>query len=523
MHPLIYLLVITAYINISMNHCLIFGVTNGGIFRATGAHRIANHLRLQGWDCEVVDFIEYWSFDQIKELLLSRVNENTKFFGFSITFNLTKNEQLLLNLVNWAKEKWPNLKFISGGHSVPFFPAPFDYHIMSYAEFALDELLKWLFSNGVTPVFDPLLKKGNMEVINATVHLPAHPFPEAVIKYEPRDFMTPTDHGVIEFSRGCIFQCKFCNFPVLGVRGDYTRSAESVYEQMMFNYDNYGVQDYGVSDETFNDRTEKIAKFADVVEKLPWKPYFSAFIRADLLISRPRDREELLRLGLHAHLYGIESFNAQSLKYIGKGMAPDRLKEGLIDVRNYFKKHIGHRFRASINLIAGLPHETLETMEETCQWIHKNWLDQTVTCQPLRINKDDEPRPSIVDESYDTLGYVEMTPEEQYAAINSRDGEAWVHLEYGHFELLERNRIWKNEHMNWYQAVSYSAKINGGGKKFGNIEKVYPLHMPLVYSDKFGNILTTDEKLKLYGKKTREAEEGARVYIQNYISKKLSL
>ena len=128
-----------------MNYCLIFGVTNGGIYRSTGAHRIATHLREQNWDVEVVDFIEFWTLDQVKELLLSRVNSHTKFIGFSITFNLTSNEQLLLDTTVWAKEKWPNLTFISGGHSVPFFASPFDYHIMSYGEYALDELLTWLF------------------------------------------------------------------------------------------------------------------------------------------------------------------------------------------------------------------------------------------------------------------------------------------------------------------------------------------------------------------------------------------
>lgn len=502
-----------------MNHCLIFGVTNGGVYRSSGAHRIANHLRIQGWDAEVIDFIEFWNFDQVKQLLSSRITSNTKFIGFSITFNLTSNEKLLSDIVDWVKKKWPNLKFISGGHSVPFFNAPFDYHIMSYGEFALDELLQWLFSNGVTPIFDPLLKKGNLEVINATVHRPSHPFPEAIIKYEQRDFMTPTDQGIMEFSRGCVFKCKFCNFPVLGVRGDYTRSQESVYEQLMFNYDNYGMQDYGISDETFNDRTEKITKFADVVERLPWKPYFSSFIRADLLVSRPADREELLRLGLHAQLYGVESFNAQSLKYIGKGMSPERLKEGLIEVKNFFKKHVGHRFRASIGLIAGLPYETLDSLEETKQWIYKHWADQVVACQPLRINKEGEPRPSILDESYESLGYSIMTEQEKIASENFDT----LHLDPFHFELLDQNIIWKNENMTWFDAVSYSAKINGVSKRFGDLSKVYPLHLPLVYSDKFGNILTTDQKLKLVGKKLHEAHDFSNIYIQNYIDKKLNI
>lgn len=503
-----------------MNHCLIFGVTNGGIYRSTGAHRIATHLREQNWDVEVVDFIEFWSLEQVKELLLSRVNSHTKFIGFSITFNLTSNEQLLLDTTVWAKEKWPNLTFISGGHSVPFFASPFDYHIMSYGEYALDELLTWLFSNGVKPKFDPLLAKGNMQVINATVNYPAHPFPDATIKYQVRDFMTPTDQGVIEFSRGCIFKCKFCNFPVLGVKGDYTRSQDSVYEQLMFNYDNYGMQDYGISDETFNDRTEKITKFADVVEKLPWKPYFNAFVRPDLLVSRPKDREEMLRLGVHAHLYGVESFNAKSAKYVGKGMDPERLQAGLLDVKHYFKKHIGHRYRAQISLITGLPYETADSLEQTKQWINKNWLDQNVSSHPLLIHKLGEPRPSDIDESYESLGYS-VIPNEERANLTNNDSN---HLDAGQLELYEQGIVWKNEHMNFYDAVTFASKINNVYTKYGvDLRRLQPLYLPLVYSDSEGNILNTDSKLKLIGRKITEAEVHSKIYIQKYIDKKLSI
>jgi radical SAM superfamily enzyme YgiQ (UPF0313 family) len=332
--------------------------------------------------------------------------------------------------------------------------------------------------------------------------------------------MTPTDQGVIEFSRGCIFKCKFCNFPVLGVKGDYTRSQDSVYEQLMFNYDNYGMQDYGISDETFNDRTEKITKFADVVEKLPWKPYFNAFVRPDLLVSRPKDREEMLRLGVHAHLYGVESFNAKSAKYVGKGMDPERLQAGLLDVKQYFKKHIGHRYRAQISLITGLPHETADTLEQTRQWINKHWLDQNVSSHPLLIHKLGEPRPSDIDESYESLGYS-VIPNEERANLTNNDSD---HLDAGQLELYEQGIVWKNEHMNFYDAVTFASKINNVYTKYGvDLRRLQPLYLPLVYSDSEGNILNTDSKLKLIGRKITEAEVHSKIYIQKYIDKKLSI
>jgi radical SAM superfamily enzyme YgiQ (UPF0313 family) len=337
----------------------------------------------------------------------------------------------------------------------------------------------------------------------------------------------PNEHGVMEFSRGCIFKCKFCNFPVLGVKGDYTRSQESVYEQLMFNYDNYGIQDYGISDETFNDRSDKITKFADVVEKLPWKPYFNSFIRPDLLVARPNDKEELLRLGLYAHFYGVESFNPNTAKYIGKGMAPEKLKQGLLDVKDYFKKHVGFKYRAQISLITGLPHETLDTLEETKQWINKHWLDQVITAQPLIIHKLGEPRPSDLDESYESMGYEEIPFDSKsyLHALNIKESSEQVNdiSIYRNTDAYQ-GIIWKNSHMNFYDAISFAGKLNGLYKKSSiNLNKVDPLFLPQVYSDSLGNVLTTDEKLKLIGNKVLVAHENARVFIKSYIEKKLSI
>jgi len=65
-----------------INHCVIFGLTTW--HRSGGAHRIANHLRNQGWDAEVIDYGAFWKLEQLQELSRSRITKNTKFFGFSL-------------------------------------------------------------------------------------------------------------------------------------------------------------------------------------------------------------------------------------------------------------------------------------------------------------------------------------------------------------------------------------------------------------------------------------------------------
>ena len=48
-----------------MNHGLIIGGVVDyhyvSVKRAPGAHKIATHLRRQGWDVEVLDFVQSWT------------------------------------------------------------------------------------------------------------------------------------------------------------------------------------------------------------------------------------------------------------------------------------------------------------------------------------------------------------------------------------------------------------------------------------------------------------------------------
>ena len=90
----------------------------------------------------------------------------------------------------------------------------------------------------------------------------------------------------METSRGCRFACSYCNFPILGVKGDYTRSQECFERNIKENYDEWGVTEYIITDDTFNDYIPKIQKYGDVVQSLSFEPNFTGYVR-----SRPHDHE----------------------------------------------------------------------------------------------------------------------------------------------------------------------------------------------------------------------------------------
>jgi radical SAM superfamily enzyme YgiQ (UPF0313 family) len=354
-----------------MNHCLIFNVSvteRFGAGRTSGAYRIAHFLRENNWDVEVIDFAMDWSLNELKALAMSRVNSNTKFFGFSHMFSAWSDT--LEEFIVWSRENYPDLKYISGSSVNPLFDSKqIDYYTQGFGEKAIVVLLNYLFSNGERPRF--WLNSGK-KIINAIADYPAYPMEDLSIQYQVRDFIEPHEWLGMEFSRGCMFSCDFCNFPLLGVKEDTSRSAKSFDLDVRKNYDNWGVKNYSCVDETFNDRPAKIKKFADIVETLPFEPFFTGFVRPDLLVTRPNDRVDMARMNFRGHYYGIESFNRPSAKSIGKGMDSDKLKQGLIDVKKYFETTGNGFYRGTIGLIVGLPYDTKETLELSRDWMIDN-------------------------------------------------------------------------------------------------------------------------------------------------------
>jgi radical SAM superfamily enzyme YgiQ (UPF0313 family) len=505
-----------------MNHCLIFNVNGTVMDRLGGAHRIASHLRSQEWDCEVIDFFNSWSLEELAELMNSRITQNTKFVGFSYIFSLDATHPLVKDFTAWIKKHHPDLLVISGSQTTLVDNEYVDYHVTGYGEYALDTILKYKFSNGPAPIFDSMKINYRTKVVNALHNYPAYPFRNPIIKYEARDFMNENEWGKIEFSRGCKFKCAYCSYPVLGVKGDYSRDAESAKIQLQETYDQFGITNWVVSDETFNDRTEKITKFADMVETLNFDPYFSGYIRADLLVSRPKDREELLRMRFLGHFYGIETFNHESAKSINKGMDSQKLQNGILEVKEFFKKNVGKYYRGQMAFIVGLPHETKQSIENTLKWLKANWIDQVASANPLQIGTLDDYRSSEMAVDYKKYGYREMpnATYPEYDFIKSIHNDNLLYKS----EMMNRGVVWENDFMNVFEASDLAERFQYEVYKIGNhsIERLDPFLMSELLCHNDGNPLNLEEKLKLMSHLASPNYRSYTTFVENYKQKKLN-
>lgn len=440
-------------------HGLIF--SDSFLTRNMGAYKIAHVLRNQGWDIEVIDFFRFWKKDELVTLLKQRVNKNTKFIGYGALFYDPANVPTFF--FNMIKKQWPELVTIFGTQSNTIIDnRNINYAISGWAENAIVALLKYLFSNGDRPI---MTEKGFTKKIDANIHYPDYPTKTLSVEYQDRDFIQPYETLATEFSRGCKFKCKFCNFPVLGVKGDYTRSAEDFSYEIKKVYDQFGVKKFIVADETSNDSTRKIIKFADQVEKFDFTPCFSGFARADLMVRHTEQKEHLLRMNFVNHYYGIESFNYESAKSIGKGMKTEELQKGLIDIKNYFKTHGTGNFRATLSFIIGLPYETVYSLEQTGNWLNNHWRDQAIEPFVMEIPTSSTYKESELSKNYKKYGYRQYS--KKITTDKQKQLEEYFHTYSGGaspYDIL----IWENEYLNVFDSI----KIN---ENFQNKKQERPL------------------------------------------------
>ena len=364
--------------------------------RSAGAHRIATWLRENEWDIEVIDFWPAWSREELVELFETRVKKDTIWVGLSAMFPLggagKKNQEKVAEIIEnlrYIKSLYPDLVFIGGSQNISAtLGYPLDYYVGGFAEYGIIELLKMITGQTHNCIVHEREYWGaTRKVVECRHDYPAWPFPNAHVKYQDRDFMRSDEVPTIEMGRGCIFECKFCSFTVLGVKGDHSRCADSLRNELIDNYERWGINTYTISDETINDSPAKLTKIADVIRSLPFEVNLAGYLRGDLLVAKPGTWEDIWDMGLWSHFYGIESFNHKAAAYVGKGMNPDRLKDGLLEVQDWFRNK--GKFRATISMIVGLPHETRETFLEGRDWVMENMPGHSYSFAPLMVADGD--------------------------------------------------------------------------------------------------------------------------------------
>ena len=171
--------------------------------------------------------------------------------------------------------------------------------------------------------------------ISEDPHATKYDFCSGATNYTENDFITPQEILSIECSRGCRFACKFCSFPLIG-RKDLAKNwktQECFRNELMENYEKWGTHKYMIVDDTFNDSTDKLRYYNEVIQSLPFEINFWCYLRAEMVVNEPEQIELLRDMGIMHCFFGIETYTQAAGKVIGKGMDPDRIKDMLHKAR----------------------------------------------------------------------------------------------------------------------------------------------------------------------------------------------
>jgi hypothetical protein len=435
-----------------MKNAIILNDSGSQMIRRTmGAYKIADMMRMEGWTVEVLDWIPQWSNEEIKKFIDS-LPYDLDLIGIS---NLWMQDDMVCDKIAYLKENYPNAKILMGG------PKPYqvdygaDVMVFGYSEYALRPVLDWMFGKsllqpkGKYPQWAP-----NSYLVDANESYTGLNIEKFDVEYATNDFIEPQEALTLELSRGCKFKCKYCNYAFLGVKEDYSRTEDDIYAELMRNYKLYGTKNYIISDDTFNDRDNKIEKLANVVERLPFEPNFSCFIRLDLVIARPHQVELLCRARCWMHFYGIETLHPLAAKAIGKGMHPDKIKKGLLWIRQEFYKRIGV-YRGTCGMIAGLPHEPVEHWYESLKWLDENWESYFYWGLHISTDKDNTTQSDFSIDS-EKFGYFESKDKN---ILDWATAEGYNNLKgigKQNNKLDNRMLVWESEWSNFKQATEFA-------------------------------------------------------------------
>lgn len=413
--------------------------------RGYGVHRIASQIRANGYTCLVVDFSSALTFDLYKQIIDLAVGPETLMVGYSTTWLPYRWPELPGEFTNqipghhigeqhelssskeenedWRKDnlvvkfgknevdEWllypktinPKLKTVLGGAKADFYMdlKNIDHVIFGIAETMTIDLLDKL-SGKTKRIFNKYIDH------DKKAHADTWDFRESSTIYTHYDMIQPQETLNLEVGRGCRFKCAFCNFPLIGQKNvnDYLKYPNIIRDELLENYERWGTTKYFIVDDTFNDSTEKLEMMAKVMSDLPFKIKFWCYTRIDLLAAHPEQIELMKELGVAETFFGLETFNDQSSKTIGKGMPSSRRKDTLYKAKEAW----GDRVWMEGGFMIGLPYETQASWRTTVDWLKQADCPLDIsTCYPVNIVKKTDRNQwfptSWFDNNYEKFGY----------------------------------------------------------------------------------------------------------------------
>jgi hypothetical protein len=382
--------------------------------RGIGGFRLRTAAKKAGFDILIIDYAANLSGEEVISIIKHHLTDSMKFIGFSTSW-IEKSMIKKTDCYRWysknffseVKQQFPSLHLISGGHDyieqteILEFS---DFHFHGFSDNTFVEFLKML--NGIpnSLTFEKTKFK-NAKIVDSNISNPVTSPDEIETVLEVSDKFLEFQPIPIELSRGCIFRCSFCRHPFQGKKeyDSYQRTSQSIANELKRNYELFGTYRYTIMDDTFNDSIEKIDRLRIAIDLANLPKFESvAYIRPELLVTKPEMITMLSDIGLKGAFLGIESFQTTARKSIGKGLGIEKILESA----HRLSKN-GALIHASF--IIGLPGDTEEDILKTQEFLisnnspFKSWYWQGLGIRNTDLVKDNAK--SIFDKKFKDYGY----------------------------------------------------------------------------------------------------------------------
>jgi radical SAM superfamily enzyme YgiQ (UPF0313 family) len=378
--------------------------------RPIAPYELSHWLRNNKFRCQVIEFVQHMTADQIVELTELAIGKNTFAIAMSTTFwpldgttigvkgIIPSNIQQAMTII---KERYPSVEFIAGGHRTVRYKDHFDR------------------------VFDTIETDGENQILNYCnekkykIRFPSKIFNivELNHRFVEQDIILPHESLPIEMGRGCIFKCKFCSYLNIGKKKHtYQRQFDHVLEEFAYNQDMFGTKNYMILDDTVNEDIEKMTFLSSIPKKINSDFTWNGFLRADLVWAH-KNYNALFDSGLRNVFFGFESLHPKTSKIIGKGWMGTHAKDWIPHLyNNLWNKQVS----IEASFIIGLPYETEFDILNTVNWANEVDIG-TVMFFPFNLRNNFEDGAPVSEFTRDYKKY-------NYTIDNEDD---WVNLDTG--------------------------------------------------------------------------------------------
>jgi radical SAM superfamily enzyme YgiQ (UPF0313 family) len=332
---------------------------------------IAALMEREGVEVIIIDMAaEQLGYEQA----LARLREfSPDLLGFSIT---TMSFHPVLSWIGRFKQD-TGIQTLVGGEHVGLYPHEtmahdaIDFCIVGEAEIPLPEFIRAYESKSGFDGIKSVGYRKNGEVIIDCTHQAVDsiddiPLPARhLIRNELYENILTRKKNFTAMisSRGCPFNCAFCNENHQKYRA---RSAVKFVDEIEYNLKTFDIRDFDIYDSTFTADKARVNDICGEVTRRGLKVSFSIRSRVDSV--SPDMISNLKSAGCHTIMFGIESSSPEILRIMNKAITPDQVMEV-----------IGYTHRAGIKTLGfflfGFPGETRKTIEDTISFSVRLPLD----------------------------------------------------------------------------------------------------------------------------------------------------